>query len=494
MTFEAQTSTLDNSLREILGMAFNSLLFPPFFLLVYAAYIALRRSVRLQNCLLFVASYVFYGAWDWRFLGLLGGSTVGNYAIGLLLGRERSQLRRRAIVSCGIAFNLVLIGVFKYFNFFASNLVALADLSGWHVDYAAANIILPVGISFYTFQAISYIVDVYRGDIPVAKNFVDFALFKSFFPQLVAGPIERAKHLLPQIVRRREITFDDLANGAWLILYGYFLKLYVADNLGPMADSVFTAPHPQSGAEALIGLYAFAFQILGDFAGYTNIAIGVAQLMGFHLTINFLHPYLVTNPRDFWRNWNISLSKWLRDYVYIPLGGSRGTPSQTYRNLMLTMLLGGLWHGAAWTFVLWGGYQGALLVLHRLANRYLDRLTMPLRLAPAWWMVRVVAMFHLTCLGWLIFRARSLAQVGDMLTAIATNFSFSPAVGDAALQLLFYTWPIAIVSILQMRAREPATGLFMLRPPARFAVVLATYLLLVGWGQFGTRQFIYFQF
>jgi alginate O-acetyltransferase complex protein AlgI len=475
-------------------VSFNSLTFPVFFVLVYIAYLAARHSFRTQNFILVVASYISYGAWDWRFLGLLGGSTAANYGIGLLLQAEDRQPRRRAIVTGGVAFNLLLIGVFKYFNFFASNLVALADACGWHIGYAAVNIVLPVGISFYTFQAISYIVDVYRRDIEATRNIVDFALFKSFFPQLVAGPIERAKHFLPQIIRRRVIAFDDLAAGSWLVLYGYFLKVFVADNLGPIADRAFAAHASQMGGEALLGVYAFAFQIFGDFAGYTGIAIGIARLMGFHLTTNFLYPYFITNPRAFWRNWHISLSKWLRDYVYIALGGSRGTKMQTYRNLMLTMLFGGLWHGAAWTFVLWGAYQGALLVLHRMAEPYLSMIRVPALLASAWWGLRVLFMFHLTCFGWLIFRARSMQQVADMIQSIATDFTFPPSAIYRALEILFYVSPFVAISALQMRSADNSWGVLRLKTPARLAVVTSLYLLIAVWGQFGARQFIYFQF
>jgi alginate O-acetyltransferase complex protein AlgI len=475
-------------------VSFNSLTFPLFFVLVYIAYLAARRSFRTQNFILVVASYIFYGAWDWRFLGLLGGSTAANYGIGLLLQGEDRQTRRRAIVSGGVGLNLLLIGIFKYFNFFASNLIALADPCGRHIGYSAVNIVLPVGISFYTFQAISYIVDVYRRDIEATRNVVDFALFKSFFPQLVAGPIERAKHFLPQIVRRRVIVFDDLAAGSWFVLYGYFLKVFVADNLGPIADRAFAAHTSQTGGEALLGVYAFAFQIFGDFAGYTGIAIGVARLMGFHLTTNFLYPYFVTNPRAFWRNWHISLSKWLRDYVYISLGGSRGTQMQTYRNLMLTMLLGGLWHGAAWTFVLWGAYQGALLVAHRMAEPHLRRFHVPSMLAPMWWAARLLFMFQLTCFGWLIFRARSLKQVTDMIQSIATNFTFPSAATYEALEILFYVLPLIAINALQMRSADNNWGVLRLKTPARLAVVTGLYWLIAVWGQFGARQFIYFQF
>ena len=241
-------------------------------------------------------------------------------------------------------------------------------------------------------------------------------------------------------------------------------------------------------------MYAFAFQIFGDFAGYTGIAIGIARLMGFHLTTNFLYPYLVTNPRDFWRNWHISLSKWLRDYVYISLGGSRGTPVRTYRNLMLTMLLGGLWHGAAWTFVLWGAYQGALLVTHRMTEPYLRMIPIPPALASAWWALRVLIMFHLTCFGWLMFRARSLHQVAAMIQSIATNFAFAPSATYDALQILFYASPLVIVTVLQMKGAENKWDAPQLNAPARLAIVTGLYLLITTWGQFGARQFIYFQF
>src|SRR3954471_4549914 len=344
-------------------MVFNSLQFVWFFVAVYALYRVLPH--RAQNWLLLIASYYFYAAWDWRFLGLLIGSTLVDYTCALLLGHTESHARRRAILCVSLGFNLSMLGFFKYFNFFADNLQGLFGALGWQLDFVTARVLLPVGISFYTFVTMSYVIDVYRRETPPTRNLVDFGVFVAYFPHLVAGPILRASRLLAQIDAPRRIGRDQMRDGAWLIAWGFFQKIFVADNLASLANIVFDPATHQTGVNVLLGMYAFAFQIYGDFAGYSNIARGLSKLMGIELIENFRFPYFVRSPQAFWRNWHISLSTWLRDYLYIPLGGSRGTPAQTQRNLLITMLLGGLWHGAAWTFVLWGLYQGVLLIAYR---------------------------------------------------------------------------------------------------------------------------------
>ena len=262
-----------------------------------------------------------------------------------------------------------MLGFFKYFNFFADSLHAVFDGLGWQVDFVTLRVLLPVGISFYTFVTMSYVIDVYRREIPPTRDLLDFAVFVAFFPHLVAGPILRASTLSPQIDAPRRISRDQMRDGAWLIAWGYFQKVFVADNLAGLANGVFDPGARPTGINVLLGVYAFAFQIYGDFAGYSNIARGTSKLMGIELIENFRFPYFVRTPQEFWRHWHISLSTWLRDYLYIPLGGNRGGEWQTRRNLLLTMVLGGLWHGAAWTFVLWGVYQGVLLIGYRAADR-----------------------------------------------------------------------------------------------------------------------------
>jgi len=481
-------------------MVFNSLQFVWFFLAVYAIYRALpavtsvEAAHRAQNWLLLIASYYFYAAWDYRFVALLAASTIVDYTCGRLLGTLTSDRQRRALLCVSIGFNLALLGFFKYFNFFAANLQALFTTIGWHLDFVTVRVLLPIGISFYTFVTMSYVIDVYRREIPPARNFVDFAVFVAYFPHLVAGPILRATMLLPQIARPRRITAEQMRHGLWLIAWGFFQKIFVADNLAPLASHVFAAGAHPAGVNVLLGLYAFAFQIYGDFAGYSNIARGTSKLMGIELIENFRFPYFVRTPQEFWRHWHISLSTWLRDYLYIPLGGSRGSAAQTNRNLLITMVLGGLWHGAAWTFVLWGVYNGVLLIAFRAADR--------VRTFHAWVaspgsLARVTSwavMFHVTCYGWLIFRARSARQLTDMTRSLVTAFSPSSTnVEGLLVPLLMYTTPLLIVHACEALYDNL---LVVPRLPAgvRYSVYAATFYLIMLFGNFGGAEFIYFQF
>ena len=473
-------------------MLFNSLEFVVFFFCVLALYWRLGR--RAQNLLLLAASYVFYGWWDWRFLSLILTSTFVDYVSGRRIAASERPGARRAWLALSVATNLSLLGFFKYFNFFQESLVSLLSTVGWEVGRTELRIILPVGISFYTFQTMGYTIDVFRRKVGPERNFLTFALFVAFFPQLVAGPIETAGRLLPQFRRGRQLTRDRLADGIWCLLWGFFLKIYVADNLGRVVDAVFTGDGNVPGPEVLVATYAFAFQILGDFAGYSSIAIGVAKLLGIDLMTNFLYPYFVTNPRDFWRNWHISLSSWLRDYLYIPLGGNRGSRLATYRNLMLTMLLGGLWHGAAWTFVVWGAYHGLLLAGHRAASEHgwlgsRDGGNALLKKGLA-----VLLMFHLTCLGWLIFRAESFAQCVHLVGSVATRLlEWSPRAEYFLIATLFFVIPVVLVQWIQ-RYLSPN----LLRAPMgewrRAALACSLIVVLFAWGEFGGREFVYFQF
>jgi D-alanyl-lipoteichoic acid acyltransferase DltB (MBOAT superfamily) len=475
-------------------MVFNSLHFAWFFLIVYALYRLLpalssvERAHRAQNWLLLVASYYFYAAWDYRFVALLAASTIVDYTCGRAMGVMRDERRRRLVMWLSIAFNLSLLGFFKYFNFFVDNLQALLVAIGWHLDYVTLRVLLPIGISFYTFVTMSYVIDVYRREIEPTRHFVDFAVFVAYFPHLVAGPILRATALLPQIAQPRRITAAQMRDGAWLIAWGFFQKIFVADNLAPLASHVFAPDAHASGVNVLLGTYAFAFQIYGDFAGYSNIARGTSKLMGIELIENFRFPYLVLSPQAFWRNWHISLSTWLRDYLYIPLGGSRGTPAQTQRNLLITMLLGGLWHGAAWTFVLWGLYQGLLLILYRPFEPRIASLRGPGRFV-AW-----LVMFHLTCFGWLIFRAPGIKTLGTMTASLFTNFAPSTVdVSGLLLPLLLYTLPLIAVH-LREAAADDVLVVPKLRPTVRYTVYAATLYLILLFGNFGGSDFIYFQF
>ncbi|VAW87146.1 Probable poly(beta-D-mannuronate) O-acetylase [hydrothermal vent metagenome] len=418
-------------------MIFNSVQFIIFFLVILSIYYCVNRN--RQNTLLLIASYFFYACWDWRFLSLILISTLIDFQCGKRIHRAKTQAIRKRYLIISLCVNLGMLGFFKYFNFFAESLETLGTSIGWQFDDVTLNIILPMGISFYTFQTMSYTIDIYRDKMRPTFRLRDFALFVAFFPQLVAGPIERASRFIPQITADRKITRRMIEEGLWLVLFGFFLKVFVADNLAKITNIAFSIDVPVSGDVALVGVYAFAFQIFGDFAGYSCIAIGISKLLGFNLMTNFRFPYFVTNPSEFWRHWHISLSSWLRDYLYIPLGGNRGSTFAIYRNLFLTMLIGGLWHGAAWTFVIWGAYQGTILVVHKMFGPLLNRLQFESKFKKKiWWIARVFFMFQITCIGWLIFRAESVDQIGDIMMNIISISSISPAGLYYLAQLVFF--------------------------------------------------------
>ena len=466
-------------------MSFTSIEFAGLLLAVLSAYYFL--GFRAQNWLLLAASYYFYASWDWRCLGLLVGSTAVGYGTGLVLAAPRFTRHRLAILYASNALQLAVLGLFKYYGFFARSAAELIARFGVSDSIPALDLVLPIGISFYTFHTLSYTIDVYRGDVRPTRDFVAFALFISYFPQLVAGPIARAGHLLPQTLAPRSPTVALFFEGSYLILWGLVKKVVVADNLAPVVDEAFAAPARLTAFTALLTAYAFAIQIYCDFAGYSSIARGCAHLMGFSLTRNFQTPYFSADPSEFWRRWHISLSSWLRDYLYIPLGGNRYGSAWTYCNLMVTMLLGGLWHGASWTYVLWGAYHGALLGVYRAVAPDLSK---TLRAAP--WGHRALHQlwfFHLTCLGWLVFRAGDFRNLTDVLAAFAR-----PGLGDQRdFAKLALAAPVAVVEFAEYRARRE--GIILTLPwPARLAIYLACYLALVTLGKWQGAGFIYFQF
>jgi len=355
------------------------------------------------------------------------------------------------------------------------------------------EIVLPVGISFYTFQTMSYTIDIYRGQLEPTQNFWDFALFVSFFPQLVAGPIERARSLLPQILERRHFQPAQMMEGLRLVCWGLFKKSYVADNLAPLVDTLFATPNP-SGLETLLAAYAFAFQIYCDFSGYSDIARGCAKCLGFEIMVNFNLPYIAAGMQEFWRRWHISLSTWLRDYLYIPLGGNRDSKGKTYRNLTITMLLGGLWHGAAWTFVLWGAYHGALLAVQRLWSDVAMKAggASGAPHGAALKLVRVLATFHLVCLGWLIFRAASLPQLYGMLAGLAQWRPVSD--GDQWWRLIQFVGPLLLFEWIEARSQRVASvvpeTVWVCGRSAAFGVVFYMFVFHAA----AAESFIYFAF
>jgi D-alanyl-lipoteichoic acid acyltransferase DltB (MBOAT superfamily) len=474
-------------------MVFNSFQFAVFFAVVYGLYRVLPH--RAQNLMLLAASYVFYGAWDWRFLTLLLGSTIIDFQMARYISSEPSPHKRRLALIVSLVYNLGVLGFFKYFNFFADGLAGMFAVAGWHLDAVTLHVVLPMGISFYTFMTLSYVIDVYRKEIPPESNLIDFALFVAYFPHLVAGPILRASRLLPQIARPRTLTPEQNIEGMWLFGWGLFQKMFVADNLAEIVSSAYRAGSSASGTEVLVATYAFAFQIYGDFAGYSNMARGISKLLGIELNINFRFPYFVASPQEFWRHWHISLSTWLRDYLYIPLGGSRGSEIATLRNLMLTMVLGGLWHGADWRFVLWGAYQGLALVVARGIERWSAARSIAVAPGLNWQrVVLTIIMFHVTCYGWLIFRAESVSQVSDLTRRVAVDLLPTlltlPAVLAAIVPIV---GPLMVVHAYQAR-RDSESAPLQLVPPVRYALYAGVFYLVLLFGSFEGAQFIYFQF
>lgn len=547
-------------------MLFNSLTFTVFFVVVWCFYWILKRDYKKQNILLLIASYIFYGWWDVRFLFLIVLSTFVDYRTSLLIDRGKLSVRQQVksslylllsaflfvtcrwrdvdwhsldfsllmplhfhgwwvmvaatIIAAGfhamekvvvrfdrsisariaiitsVSVNLGILGVFKYFNFFMDNFIQgwtllFGNQPGWLIPH----IILPVGISFFTFQTMSHAIDVYRKKIPATDSLLDLGTYVAFFPQLVAGPIERGFHLLPQFERARSVSREQFREGMWLIFWGLYKKVVVADNVARIVNEVF-GPYdslsnmtvPEDGVRCLLAVYAFAIQIYCDFSGYTDMARGVARLLGFDIMLNFNLPYLAASPSQFWSRWHISLSSWLRDYLYIPLGGNRGSSLQTYRNLLITMILGGLWHGAAWTFVFWGLFHGIILVCYRLIGARECKPKLTCRSV-----IQVVFMFHLVCVGWLLFRAQNLTTVTIFLQSIFGHFHGSDAAVSCARSLLFYSWFLILFQAFQAWTGDldplKHTHWFV-RLHIWVFLVISIYRLM----PIGKQEFIYFAF
>jgi len=479
-------------------MLFNSFKFGIFFIIVFVLYLSLRHlHHKWQNRMLLIASYVFYGSWDWRFLGLIIISTLLDYFCGLKIKSSNDLKNKRLFLIFSIVGNLSILGFFKYYNFFALSLSRLFIKFGISFQPNFLNIILPVGISFYTFQTMSYTIDIYYNKLEPTRKFLDFALFVSFFPQLVAGPIERAKHLLPQILNPRKLNLTKFYEGCYLIFWGLFLKIFIADNLAKIVDPVFGSAGPYNGVKVLLATYAFAFQIFCDFAGYSNIARGLGKCMGFDIMVNFNLPYFSKNPREFWQRWHISLSTWLRDYLYIPLGGNRRGTVLTYRNLFIVMLLGGLWHGAAWTFIIWGIYHGLLLIIHRLLRPLLKKIPIPKGIftSKLWLYLRIFFFFQLVCIGWIIFRAVSITQLTEMVYGLLFNFNFASILDltDSLVKMAFFIGILLVVQFFQYWKNDLAVVL-----KSRVYIKVIFYFIIfysvIFFGVTGEKEFIYFQF
>jgi D-alanyl-lipoteichoic acid acyltransferase DltB (MBOAT superfamily) len=487
---------------------FNTATFFVFFLLVLLLYRQLSQS--RQNCMLLAASYVFYGWWDWRFLGLLAGTTLLDWYLALRIERAREHsgtLAAKRAVTASIVANLAVLGFFKYCNFFVDSAETLMKSFGYDGPTWTLRVILPVGISFYTFQSMSYTIDVYRGELRASKSLLDFALYVAFFPQLVAGPIERATTLLPQIQRVRVVSRADWEEGLLLFGLGLYRKVAIADPAGTLADRYFADPASYSSVPLAAGVVLYALQIYNDFAGYSDMARGSARMLGFTLMRNFRHPYFATTMSDFWNRWHISLSSWLRDYVYIPLGGNRSSRARTHLNLMLTMLLGGLWHGANWTFVVWGGLHGLYLVAQHawtgvapqlakvclafppLAHRSFTTLRGASAPRAATRVLVAVCVFCLVNVTWIFFRSPDFATA---FTYLERLLALQPGAEGAWIPLAVLGAFTLAVDVPQAMAEDEYVFLNWPVYQRALATAAATLVLLAS----GTTDapFIYFQF
>lgn len=452
----------------------------------------------MQNLLLVLASYFFYGWWDWRFLGLIVFSSLVDYLVGIGLSYQESSVKRRLLLFTSITVNLGLLGFFKYFNFFAENFAQAFTFFGRPINPARLSVILPVGISFYTFQTLSYSIDVYKRKLEPTKDLISFLAFVSFFPQLVAGPIERATNLLPQFYQKRSFQYDQAADGLRQILWGLFKKIVIADNCARFVNEIFADYSSYSGSSLAIGAILFAFQIYGDFSGYSDIAIGTSRLFGFRLMRNFAYPYFSRDIAEFWRRWHISLSTWFRDYVYIPLGGSRKNQWIKIRNTLIIFLVSGFWHGASWTFVAWGFlnalYIIPLMFLNR--NRRNTDIVAENRLFPTFREAgQILLTFSLTTIAWIFFRSETIAAAFAYIAGIFSGSLFSkPEVFPSTLLIVIILF--MLVEWLQRGKQHALEFNFIpLLKPARWILYLGMLATIYFMGDFSSEyEFIYFQF
>lgn len=478
-------------------MLFNSIDFAIFLPIIFCLYwIVTKNNLRLQNLLIVLASYMFYSWWDWRFLSLIVFSTLVDYTIGLSLQKESRQIKRKALLWTSILVNLGFLGFFKYYNFFLENFITAFSFFGHKLNVKHLNIILPVGISFYTFQTLSYSIDVYRKKLEPTKDIIAFAAFVSFFPQLVAGPIERATNLLPQFYIRRQFQHAKAVDGLRQILWGLFKKMVIADNCAAVVNTVFNEPQDFSGSTLALGAIFFAFQIYGDFSGYSDIAIGTSRLFGFNLKQNFAFPYFSRDIAEFWRRWHISLSTWFRDYLYIPLGGSRGSRIKVIRNVFIIFIISGFWHGANWTFIIWGAlnaiYFLPLLLTHR--NRsHLDVVASHSRWPSIKSFLSMLGTFVLTTIAWIFFRAENMHQAILYIKGLFNKSLFSiPEIRptNILVLLMIFIWiewlgrrDLYAIETLGLKWKRP------LRLAFYYIVVIIIFLFSKN-----EKTFIYFQF
>ncbi|MBT4339801.1 MAG: MBOAT family protein [Bacteroidetes bacterium] len=478
-------------------MLFNSLEFLVFFPIVFLLYWhVFKNNLRIQNVLLLLASYVFYGWWDWRFLGLIILSSITDYILGQEIFKSQTIQRKRLFLILSLLINLGILGFFKYFNFFADSLVYSFNQLGIHINAVTLKIILPVGISFYTFQTLSYTIDIYRKRLEPTKDAIAFFTFVAFFPQLVAGPIERASNLIPQFLKKREIGYEQAVSGLRLILYGFFKKVVIADNLATYVEMVYNDPASFNGFQAALATVFFAFQIYCDFSGYSDIAIGTARLFGINLMLNFRTPYFSASIKEFWTRWHISLSTWFRDYVYIGLGGNKVTQKRWAFNIFITFVISGLWHGANITFIIWGAIHGSFYMIEKFLKTLIPKVTIPK-------IIRIIITFVIVNMAWVFFRASSLSQAREIISSIFTRFEIQSI--SSSFQALFssgkdmfYIFP-SLVLFFIIELLLGSKSIDHLLNPLKRGFRWLIYILILTWilvfGAFEINQeFIYFQF
>jgi D-alanyl-lipoteichoic acid acyltransferase DltB (MBOAT superfamily) len=483
-------------------MLFNSIDFAIFLPVVFFLYwFVTNKNIRIQNLLLVIASYLFYGWWDWRFLALILFSTIVDYLVGLGLGKEKNQSKRKYLLYISIIVNLGFLGFFKYYNFFLENLISAFTFFGSPLEVRTLNIILPVGISFYTFQTLSYSIDVYRGQLKPTRDFIAFSAFVSFFPQLVAGPIERATHLLPQFYTKRKFEYNKAVDGMRQILWGLFKKVVIADNCAEFANIIFNNSSEYSGSTLVLGAIFFTFQIYGDFSGYSDIAIGTSRLFGFDLMQNFNFPYFSRDIAEFWRRWHISLSTWFRDYVYIPLGGSRGGTWMKIRNTFLIFLISGFWHGANWTFIIWGAlnaiYFLPLLMTQNNRNN-METVAKGNFLPSLKELFFMTLTFILTVFAWIFFRAVNLDHAFSYISEILSSSLFTVPNFPEMRKALVTVVLLFVFVIIEWQGREGQFALnqidLRLNKPFRWVLYFIIIFTIGMYMQSTETPFIYFQF
>ncbi|QWX84788.1 MBOAT family protein [Cellulophaga sp. HaHaR_3_176] len=482
-------------------MLFNSIDFAIFLPIVFIIYwFICNKNLKLQNLFIVLASYLFYGWWDWRFLSLIIFSTLLDFSIGNLLHKEERVSKRKILLWISITINLGFLGFFKYYNFFVDSFVNAFTLFGQNIEAGSLSIILPVGISFYTFQTLSYTIDVYKKQLEPTNDIIAFSAFVCFFPQLVAGPIERATNLLPQILNKRKFLSEQATDGLKLILWGFFKKLAIADSLAPIVNDIFDNSASHSSTTLAIGAVFFAFQIYGDFSGYSDIAIGTSKLFGIELMSNFKFPYFSRNIGEFWRKWHISLSTWFRDYLYIPLGGSKGTKYKSIRNVFIIFVVSGFWHGANWTFVVWGFFHALLFLPSFIANtnrKFVGEVNL-LSSSKSFVLntLRFIQTFILVTIGWVFFRSDSITQAFEYIKRLLFNFSSEIYNHPSGYRMIDYYVLVLFFIVYEYIIRNNERNPFYFKNKiVRFLIyVLLVFLIVLFYDDGVDRSFIYFQF